>query len=277
MIGVFDSGLGGLSVLAALVEALPRADFIYYADTAHLPYGDKSEAQIQARVLHIGDELARAGCRLLVAACNTATAAAVDALRQAHPGLPVVGIEPGIKPAAQRSLSRRIAVLATPATAQSQRLARLIAAHAANVEVLIAPCPGWATAVEQLRLDDPALAADIRQRVQPLLDQGADCLVLGCTHYSFLAPLLRDIAGPRVQLIDVAEAVARQAQRLAAPLAPALCEGMHGGRIFLRASAHPERLHAALGKLHLGHLAVRVEATAAHATDADQSAPSAQP
>jgi glutamate racemase len=263
MIGVFDSGLGGLSVLAALVEALPRADFIYYADTAHLPYGDKSEAQIQARVLAIGDELAHAGCRLLVAACNTATAAAVDALRQAHPGLPVVGIEPGIKPAAQRSTSRRIAVLATPATAQSQRLARLIATHAANVEVLIAPCPGWATAVEQLHLDDPALAADVRQRVQPLLDQSVDCLVLGCTHYSFLAPLLREIAGPRVQLIDVAEAVARQAQRLAAPLAPALNEGAHGGRIFLRASAHPERLHAALDKLHLGHLAARVHATTA--------------
>jgi glutamate racemase len=103
MIGVFDSGLGGLSVLAALVEALPQADFVYYADTAHVPYGNKSEAQIQRRVLAIGEHLANEGCRLLVVACNTATATAVQALRAAHPGIPVVGVEPGIKPAAQET------------------------------------------------------------------------------------------------------------------------------------------------------------------------------
>jgi len=254
MIGVFDSGLGGLSVLAALVDALPQADFIYFADTAHVPYGDKSDAQIQARVLAIGEELVQSGCQLLVAACNTATATAVEALRQAHPGIPVVGVEPGIKPAAQLSVSRCIAVLTTEATAKSQRLARLIDAHAAGVEVLIEPCPGWATHVEQLQLDDPALAADIRQRVQPLLDKGVDCLVLGCTHYSFLAPLLRGIAGPRVHLVDVADAVARQTQRLAGPLR----QTQGKGKIILRASAHPEKLHAALGKLHLAHLAARL-------------------
>jgi len=253
MIGVFDSGLGGLSVLAALVDALPQADFIYFADTAHVPYGDKSDAEIQARVLEIGETLVQSGCQLLVAACNTATAAAVEALRQAHPGIPVVGIEPGIKPAAQLSVSRRIAVLATTATAQSQRLARLIEAHATGVEVLIEACPGWATHVEQLHTDDPALAADIRQRVQPLLDKGVDCLVLGCTHYSFLAPLLREIAGPKVRLIEVADAVARQTQRLAGPLAAG------HGEIRLQASAHPEKLYAALTRLHLTRLAQRVK------------------
>lgn len=253
MIGVFDSGLGGLSVLAALVDALPQADFIYFADTAHVPYGDKSDAEIQARVLEIGETLVQSGCQLLVAACNTATAAAVEALRQAHPGIPVVGIEPGIKPAAQLSVSRRIAVLATTATAQSQRLARLIETHAAGVEVLIEACPGWATHVEQLHTDDPALTADIRQRVQPLLDKGVDCLVLGCTHYSFLAPLLREIAGPKVRLIEVADAVARQTQRLAGPLAAG------HGEIRLQASAHPEKLYAALTRLHLTHLAQRVK------------------
>lgn len=252
MIGVFDSGLGGLSVLAALVEALPQADFIYYADTAHVPYGNKSEAQIQRRVLAIGEHLANNGCGLLVVACNTATAAAVQALRAAHPGIPVVGIEPGIKPAAQETKSGRIAVLTTEATANSQRLQRLIRDHADQIEVFVEPCPGWATHVEMLQLDDPALAADIRARIEPLLEQGVDRIVLGCTHYSFLAPLLKQVIGTRAQLVDVADAVARQTRRLAAGLARG------SGQLLLQASAHPERLHAALPRLHLGHIAARV-------------------
>ncbi|MFH1870559.1 MAG: glutamate racemase [Pseudomonadota bacterium] len=252
MIGVFDSGLGGLSVLAALVEALPQADFAYFADTAHVPYGNKSEAQIQCRVLAIGNYLAAQGCELLVVACNTATAAAVQALRAAHPGLPVVGIEPGIKPAAQDSVSGRIAVLVTEATAKSQRLKHLIRDHAGQVEVFVEPCPGWATHVEMLQLDDPALATDIRTRIEPLLEQGIDRIVLGCTHYSFLAPLLREVVGSRAQLVDVAAAVARQTQRLAGRLAQG------GGRLHLYASAHPERLRAALPRLHLGRLASRI-------------------
>ncbi len=252
MIGVFDSGLGGLSVLAALVEVLPRADFVYYADTAHVPYGNKSEAQIQRRVLAIGEHLANDGCGLLVVACNTATATAVQALRAAHPDIPVVGVEPGIKPAAQATKSGRIAVLTTEATARSARLKHLIREHARHVEVFVEPCPGWATHVEMLRLDDPSLAADVRARVEPLLDKGVDRIVLGCTHYSFLAPLLRKAIGTRALLVDVAAAVARQTQRLAGPLA-------HGsGRLRLQASAHPERLHAALPRLHLAHIAPRL-------------------
>ncbi len=251
MIGVFDSGLGGLSVLAALIEALPLADFSYFADTAHVPYGNKSEHQIQCRVLAVGEHLASRGCTLLVVACNTATATAVQALRSAHPGIPVVGVEPGIKPAAQETTSGRIAVLTTEATAQSQRLQRLIRDHAAHVEVFVEPCPGWATHVEMLRLDDPALATDVRARIEPLLDKGVDRIVLGCTHYSFLTPLLNDILGVRAQLVDVAVAVARQTRRLAGGLA------LGGGKLQLHASAHPERLRAALPRLRLGHLAAR--------------------
>ena len=252
MIGVFDSGLGGLSVLAALIDVLPRADFHYFADTAHVPYGNKSEDQIQGRVLAIGEHLVQQGCGLLVVACNTATAAAVQALRAAHPGIPVVGVEPGIKPAALATKSGRIAVLTTESTASSQRLQRLIREHAGQVEVFIEPCPGWATHVETLQLDDPLLAADVHARIEPLLEQGVDHIVLGCTHYSFLAPLLRDVIGARAQLVDVADAVARQTQRLAGPLA-------HGeGRLQLHASAHPERLHAALPRLHLAHIGARI-------------------
>lgn len=252
MIGVFDSGLGGLSVLAALVDALPSADFSYYADTAHVPYGNKTEEQIQCRVLAIGEHLASQNCGLLVVACNTATATAVQALRAAHPGIPVVGVEPGIKPAARETQSGRIAVLTTEATASSQRLKRLIRDHAGRVEVFVEPCPGWATHVEMLRLDDPVLAIDVRTRIEPLLDLGVDRIVLGCTHYSFLRPLLQQTAGTRAELVDVAEAVARQARRLAAGLADG------SGQLHLHASAHPDRLRAALPRLHLGHLAARV-------------------
>ena len=252
MIGVFDSGLGGLSVLAALIDALPQADFSYFADSAHLPYGNKSEEQIQCRVLAVGEQLAGQGCRLLVVACNTATATAVQALRAAHPGIPVVGVEPGIKPAAQETRSGRIAVLATEATARSPRLQQLIRDHAGQVEVFVEPCLGWATHVEMLQLDDPALAGDVRARIEPLLDKGVDRIVLGCTHYSFLAPLLQDVIGTRAELVDVAAAVARQTQRLAGKLA-------HGnGRLQLQASAHAERLRAALPRLHLSRIAARI-------------------
>lgn len=252
MIGVFDSGLGGLSVLAALVKALPHADFRYFADTAHVPYGSKSDAHIQERVLAIGAELAGMGCDLLVVACNTATAAAVQALRAAHPAIPVVGIEPGIKPAAKETRTGRIAVLATESTARSTRLRTLIRNHAGNTEVHIEPCPGWATLVETLHLDDPALAQDIAERMARLLSLGVDRVVLGCTHYSFLAPQLNAALGGRAELVDVAAAVARQAQRLAGHLPRGT------GRLYLHASAHPERLHAALPRLQLGNLAQRL-------------------
>lgn len=253
MIGVFDSGLGGLSVLDALVTVLPQADFTYFADTAHVPYGNKTEAEIQQRVLTIGAQLAAQGCGLLVVACNTATAAAVQTLREAHPGIPVVGIEPGIKPAARASQSGRIAVLVTEATARSPRLTNLIAEHARGVEVLIEACPGWATHIEQLALDDPQLAADVAARVSPLLARGVDQLVLGCTHYRFLTPLLTRLAANQAQLVDVAMAVAEQTRRLAGPLA----QGQ--GRLQLQSSKDATALKGALHKLHLGHLLSRLD------------------
>jgi glutamate racemase len=252
VIGVFDSGLGGLSVLAALVQALPRADFTYFADTAHVPYGDKDDAYIQRRVLDIGERLLAGGCGMLVVACNTATAAAVQALRDTHAGIPVVGVEPGIKPAAASSRTHRIAVLATPSTARSSRLQRLIELHAASAKVHVEPCPDWATHVETLRLDDPALTNDIRRRIATSLDWGADRIVLGCTHYSFLKPRIAPLIAGRAELVEVADAVARQAQRLAG-------EAAQGhGRLTLQASAHAERLRAALPALGLDRLATRL-------------------
>jgi glutamate racemase len=250
MIGVFDSGLGGLSVLAAIERELPRADLVYLADTAHVPYGAKPDDFIRGRVLAIGRHLVEAqGCTLLVVACNTATAAAVNELRRQHTGIPVVGVEPGVKPAALASASRRVAVLATEATAKSERLARLIREHAGQVAVEVVACPGWATRVETLHLDGPEFDAEVRRTVEPLLARGADRLVLGCTHYSFLAPQLAAAAAGRAELVDVAQAVARQVVRLAGALAHG------GGRLQLLATARPQRLHAALAALGLERLA----------------------
>lgn len=251
MIGVFDSGLGGLSVLAAIARALPRADLTYYADTAHVPYGDKPDDFIRGRVLAIGKHLVDNGCGIVVVACNTATAAAVEALRAALPHIPVVAIEPGIKPAAQASKSKRIAVLTTESTAKSERLHRLIRQHADGIDVLIEPCPGWATRVETLHLDSAAFKREVAATIEPLLDAGADQIVLGCTHYGFLAPQLQSVVQHRALLVDVAEAVARQVVRVA---------GAHArgnATLRLEASAHPEKLHVALPRLGLGWLAER--------------------
>ncbi|MFT3960427.1 glutamate racemase [Propionivibrio sp.] len=265
MIGVFDSGIGGLSVLAAVARVLPRSDFIYFADTAHVPYGDKSDAYIRARVLRIGRYLAERDCRQIVVACNTATAAAVAALRESLPRIGVVGVEPGIKPAAAASRSGRIAVLATESTARSERLARLIRQYAGPVRVDILPCPGWATKVETLKLEDPDFADAAQRLLEPVLAAGADHVVLGCTHYAFLAPVLEPIVAGRAVLIDVADAVARQCRRIAGELGEDTGEtagGAASGRLELTATAHPERLHRALAVLGPESLAARLSGPA---------------
>lgn len=250
MIGIFDSGLGGLSVLAAIARALPRANLVYLADTAHVPYGDKPDDFIRGRVLAIGRHLVEQGCNLLVVACNTGTAHAVRELRLQHPQVPVVGIEPGVKPAAHSTQSGKIAVLATEATSRSEKLRRLVADHAAHVEVLVQPCPGWATRVETLQLESAELRQDVADKLQPLLAEGVDRIVLGCTHYAFLAPLLAPMVHGRAELVDVADAVARQVVRLAGPRE-------EHALLKLQATARPERLHAALPTLGLSWLAAR--------------------
>jgi glutamate racemase len=251
MIGVFDSGLGGLSVLAAIARELPRADLIYLADSAHVPYGNKHDGFITRRVLAIGQHLADQGCKLIVVACNTSTTTAIQALREHLPNIPVVGVEPGIKPAAHGSMTRHIAVLATETTARSRRLAHLIEMHAAHVRVDIIPCPGWATHVETLQAATPALHSEIGQKIQPLLESGVDRIVLGCTHYAFLRPMIEPLLNGRAQLVDVADAIARQVLRLRG-------DSHAEGKLNLEATGHPERLAAALPVLGLNALAARV-------------------
>lgn len=264
VIGVFDSGLGGLSVLGALADTCPAADLIYAADTAHVPYGNKTPEQIRARVLAMGQALVQQGCTTLVVACNTATAEAIDALRAAHPNIPIVGVEPGIKPAAINTQSGQIAVLATAATAKSQRLAQLIARHAPDKVVHVIPCHGWATEVEALNLNAPAIIQEIECDLLPLIRQGVDQVVLGCTHYDFLAPTLSHLINGKAQLVGVAGAVARQACKVSGTT------GLNGkGHIRLLATANPERLTAAVPALGLDSLNKRIISASDVITTAD--------
>lgn len=251
MIGVFDSGLGGLSVLAAIARALPTADLTYLADTAHVPYGSKSDAFIRGRVIALADHLVEQGCGMIVVACNTATVAAIAELRNRYPKVPIVGVEPGVKPAAASSKTGHIAVLATEMTSRSERLRQLIRDHAGHVQVHVEPCPGWATRVETLDLDGEEFTAEVSAKVTPLLEAGADRIVLGCTHYSFLRPVLAPLVAGHGELVDVADAVARQVVRLSGSI------GHGSSHLQLLATARPERLHAALPALGLGWLAER--------------------
>jgi len=211
-IGVFDSGVGGLSVLRAIRAALPAENLVYVADSGHAPYGDKSEAHIIERTLTVGNWLATSGVKAITVACNTATVVAIRHLReQTH--IPVVAIEPAIKPAANTTRSGVVGVLATTQTLQSESVARLCLEHGEGKRILLQACPGWVEAVEEADLHSPETEALLRQFVVPLMDQGVDTLVLGCTHYPFLRNTLQRIVGDDVVLIDPAVAVATELTR----------------------------------------------------------------
>ncbi len=215
-IGVFDSGIGGLSVVRHIRARLPAEDILYLADSGYAPYGGRPVGYVRERVLRIGDYLAGRGCTALVVACNAATAFAVDDLR-AHLPLPVVAMEPAIKPAASLTRSDVVAVLATAGTLNSSRYAALRDRHGLQVRVVERVCHHWVEQVESGDLDSVAARALVAAELQPLLDDGVDTLVLGCTHFPFLEPLIREIAGPLIQIVDPSPAVAEQlARRLAA-------------------------------------------------------------
>ncbi len=208
-IGVFDSGLGGISVLREIRALLPNEDLLYVADSGHVPYGSKTDTYIRERSLRISGWLLDQGAKSVVIACNTATAAAATTLRATF-DVPVIAMEPAIKPAVATTRSGVVGVLATVGTTRSARLTALIHRFGRGVRVLTQPCPGLVEQVEMGDLEGPATRALIERYVTPLLRRGADTLVLGCTHYPFLRPLLADIVGPDVALIDTGAAVARR-------------------------------------------------------------------
>ena len=212
-LGVFDSGLGGLSVLREILRLLPEERAIYVADSGHCPYGGKSQDEIIARASAITDFLLARGAKQIVVACNTATIAAVEYLR-ANYSVSFVGMEPAVKPAVAATRSGVIGVLATGAALKGEKLHRLIDRHAGAVRVITQPCPGLVEQVEAGELDTPATRDLLQRYTAPLLEAGADTLVLGCTHYPFLRPALTDLLGPGVRLLDTGEAVARRVASL---------------------------------------------------------------
>jgi glutamate racemase len=216
-IGIFDSGVGGLSVMQAVRARLPHAELLYAADTAYAPYGDRSEEFLCDRSQRIARFLCDQGAQMIVVACNTATAAAVAALRAASPALPLVGVEPGVKPAVALSAARRIGVLATTGTLASEKFRRLAEAHADGATLVLQPCPGLADAIEAADARGSGLDVLVERYCAPLRDAGVDVAVLGCTHYVF-ARALFERALPGVQLVDTADAVARQTARFASEL-----------------------------------------------------------
>lgn len=212
-IGVFDSGLGGMSVLHELVRKLPFEDFIYVADSGHCPYGGKTQQQIIARAVAITDFLLARGCKQIVVACNTATIAAVEYLR-ANYSTGFVGMEPAVKPAVAQTRSGVVGVLATVATLSGDKLHKLIDRHAGSVRIITQPCPGLPERVEAGDLEGPQTQTLVERYAAPLLAGGADVIVLGSTHYPFLRPLIQRVVGPMVSLLDTGEAVARRVESM---------------------------------------------------------------
>lgn len=208
-IGVFDSGLGGLSVLRALRLLLPAESFIYVGDSAYAPYGDKSLDVITERARQITQFLVDHPVKAVVVACNTATAVAVEGLRSEF-DLPIIAMEPAIKPAAALTKSDVVAVLATAGTFNSNRYANLRDLHGKKIQVMERVCHHWVQRVEAGDLHSDATRAQVAEDIQPALDQNADVMVLGCTHFPFLGHLVQDIVGNDVAVVDPAPAVARQ-------------------------------------------------------------------
>lgn len=211
-IGVFDSGVGGLSVLRHIREVLPDERLIYVADSGHVPYGDKSREYIETRSLKISRFLQQQGADAIVIACNTASAAAAARLREQF-NMPIIAMEPAVKPALAASRNGIVGVLATTGTLASARFAALLERYAGEGEIITQGCPGLVEQVEKGELNSIQTRELIGRYTGPLLTRGADTLILGCTHYPFLAPLIAEVAGSNIALIDTGAAVARQLQR----------------------------------------------------------------
>lgn len=213
-IGIFDSGSGGLSVYRELVKVLPEERYLYFADNAHCPYGEKTPEYIQERGRAITDILRGLGADIIVVACNTATAAAIATLRAEYPDVPFIGMEPAVKPAALGTRSGVIGVLATAGTLKGSKYLKTRGLYEDNVRIVEHVGQGFVELVENGILDGPEAENTVKASLQPLLDAGADTIVLGCTHYPFLKPVIERLAGPGVQVIDPAPAVARQTVRV---------------------------------------------------------------
>jgi len=213
-LGVFDSGVGGITILKAISQVLPDESLLYLADQAHVPYGARSLEQIREFSQEITRYLLTQGAKLIVVACNTASAAALHYLREIFPQTLFVGMEPAVKPAAETTRSGVVGVLATTATFQGALYASVIERFTQGVTVLQDTCPGLVAQIENGHLDTPETRLILEKAIYPMLKAGIDTIVQGCTHYPFVTPLIQEIAGPQVRVIDPSPAIARQVSRL---------------------------------------------------------------
>jgi glutamate racemase len=213
-IGIFDSGVGGLSVLRQLTGLIPRHSIVYVADQAHVPYGRRPLEEVQAFCFEITRWLFAQGCGEIIVACNTASAAALHELRKAYPNIPFVGMEPAVKPAAEQTHTGVVGVIATPATFQGALYASVVERFASGVTVLEDTCPGLVEQIEAGDLEGAETRRVLEKAILPMLEKGIDTIVMGCTHFPFVIPLIQQITGPNVRVIDPAPAVARQAVRV---------------------------------------------------------------
>jgi glutamate racemase len=214
VIGVFDSGVGGLGVLNQIRRRMPAIELFYVADQERAPYGTRTLQEIADATEDVTSWLLDQGAETIVVACNTASAAALSRLRTTYPDIPFVGMEPAVKPAALTTRTGVIGVLATEATFQGELFSSVLRRHASDINVITAACPEWVELVEKGTVTGPQAKTLVADRIAPLLGDGADCLVLGCTHFPFLKSVIGEVAGPDVTILDPAPAVARQVQRV---------------------------------------------------------------
>jgi len=233
-IGVYDSGVGGLAVLRALKERLPGESFIYVADSANAPYGDRSSEFVESRAREVAGFLVERNAKALVLACNTASVVAAQRLRALH-DLPIIAMEPAIKPATLITQSRVVLVLATTNTIRSESVARLCNLYGTGTRIILQPCPGLADRVEHAQFQHIETRQMLEQYMRPGLIAGADTIVLGCTHYAFLADEIAAVAGPAVTIVEPSDAIARQLSRVL-PAAPMLPNGVATTSIYTTGS-----------------------------------------
>lgn len=254
-IGIFDSGIGGLTVTAAIRQALPMERLLYFGDNAHMPYGARSLDEVRGFSMAIVESLLKERCKLIVIACNTASAAALSTVREHWPDVPFVGMEPAVKPAVEHTHTGVVGVIATVATFQSDLYASVVERFAQGVEVLHQPCPGLVKQIETGEFDTPKTEKMLRGWLEPMLARRIDALVLGCTHYPIVRPLIERIVGAEVRVIDPAPAVARQVGRLLHERGIAARSGEGG--LEIHTSGDPVTFAAMTERIGMGRTAVR--------------------
>jgi glutamate racemase len=247
-IGIFDSGVGGLSVLGAIKQQLPYEDILYLADQNHVPYGSRSIENVRRFSVGITHFLLGEGAKVIVVACNTASAAALIHLRETFPKIPFIGMEPAVKPAAESTHSGVVGVLATPATFHGELYASVVERFANGIDIVQDTCPGLVTQIENGEIASPETRKILEGALHPMIEKGVDRIVMGCTHYPFVIPLIQEIVGPEVEVIDPAPAVARQTRRVLKSRGLLKSDDVYG-KVYTMTTAESEHLKPLIKQL----------------------------